>query len=140
MILVTGGAGFIGSNFVLDWLAQSDEGVVNLDLLTYAGNRANLEAVATDVRHHFVQGDIGDVELVAGLLKLHAPRAIVNFAAESHVDRSIHGPQDFIRTNIVGGFGLLEATRGYWSQLAPFLRDCASVRSCKTSPARVHRR
>ena len=118
MILVTGGAGFIGSNFVLDWLAQSDEGVVNLDLLTYAGNRANLEAVATDARHHFVQGDIGDVELVAGLLKLHAPRAIINFAAESHVDRSIHGPQDFIRTNIVGSFGLLEATRGYWSQLA----------------------
>ena len=118
MILVTGGAGFIGSNFVLDWRAQSDEGVVNLDLLTYAGNRANLEAVATDVRHHFVQGDIGDVELVAGLLKLHAPRAIINFAAESHVDRSIHGPQDFIRTNIVGSFGLLEAARGYWSQLA----------------------
>ena len=117
MILVTGGAGFIGSNFVLDWLAQSSEPVVNLDKLTYAGNLANLASVADDARHVFVQGDIGDTALVERLLAEHRPRAIVNFAAESHVDRSILGAEDFIVTNIVGTFRLLEAARGYWSGL-----------------------
>jgi dTDP-glucose 4,6-dehydratase len=118
MILVTGGAGFIGSNFVLDWLAQTDEPVVNLDKLTYAGNRQNFAAIATDARHVFVQGDIGDSALVDQLLKTHRPRAIVNFAAESHVDRSIHGPEDFIQTNIMGTFRLLESVRAYWGGLA----------------------
>ena len=117
MILVTGGAGFIGSNFVLDWLAQSDEAVLNLDLLTYAGNLENLATVAGDPRHIFIQGDIGDQALVSRLLSEHKPRAVINFAAESHVDRSIHGPADFIRTNVVGTFGLLEAVRAYWSDL-----------------------
>jgi dTDP-glucose 4,6-dehydratase len=117
MILVTGGAGFIGANFVLDWLAQSDEAIINLDALTYAGNRENLASLAGDTRHLFVQGDIGDSALVAGLLAQHQPRAIVNFAAESHVDRSIHGPEDFIQTNIVGTFRMLEAVRAYWSAL-----------------------
>ena len=117
MILVTGGAGFIGSNFVLDWLAQSDEPVINLDKLTYAGNRENLQSLNGDPRHVFVQGDIGDSTLVANLLAQHQPRAIVNFAAESHVDRSIHGPEDFIQTNIVGTFRLLEAVRAYWGGL-----------------------
>ena len=116
-ILVTGGAGFIGSNFVLDWLAQSDEIVINLDKLTYAGNRENLQSLNGDPRHVFVQGDIGDSTLVANLLAQHQPRAIVNFAAESHVDRSIHGPEDFIQTNIVGTFRLLEAVRAYWGGL-----------------------
>lgn len=118
MILVTGGAGFIGSNFVLDWLAQADEAVVNLDKLTYAGNLENLAALKDDTRHIFVRGDIGDAELLGRLLAEHRPRAIVNFAAESHVDRSIHGPEDFIQTNIVGTFHLLEAVRAYWSGLA----------------------
>ncbi len=117
MILVTGGAGFIGSNFVLDWLTAGNEPIVNLDKLTYAGNRANLESLQGDARHVFVQGDIGDAALVGRLLAEHRPRAIVNFAAESHVDRSIHGAEDFIATNIVGTFRLLEAARGYWSQL-----------------------
>ncbi len=117
MILVTGGAGFIGANFVLDWLGQSDEPVVNLDKLTYAGNPHNFASLAGDARHVFVQGDIGDAALVEGLLARHAPRAIVNFAAESHVDRSIHGPEDFIQTNVVGTFRLLEAARHYWSAL-----------------------
>ncbi len=117
MILVTGGAGFIGSNFVLDWLAQSDEPVINLDKLTYAGNLENLQSLNGDQRHIFVQGDIGDSALVADLLAKHQPRASVNFAAESHVDRSIHGPEDFIQTNIVGTFRLLEAVRAYWSGL-----------------------
>ena len=117
MILVTGGAGFIGSNFVLDWLARNDEAVLNLDLLTYAGNLENLATLAGDARHVFVQGDIGDQALVARLLAEHKPRAVLNFAAESHVDRSIHGPADFIRTNVVGTFGLLEAVRAYWSGL-----------------------
>lgn len=116
-ILVTGSAGFIGANFVLDWLAQSDETVVSLDKLTYAGNRQNLASLEEDPRHHFVQGDIGDAELVADLLRRHRPRAILNFAAESHVDRSIHGPEDFIQTNIVGTFRLLEAVRAYWNSL-----------------------
>jgi len=117
MILVTGGAGFIGANFVLDWLAQSDETVINLDQLTYAGNRENLASLAEDRRHLFVQGDIGDSSLVANLLAQHQPRAVINFAAESHVDRSIHGPEDFIQTNIVGTFRLLEAVRAYWNNL-----------------------
>jgi dTDP-glucose 4,6-dehydratase len=118
MILVTGGAGFIGSNFVLDWLAQSDEPVVNLDKLTYAGNLENLASLKEDPRHIFVRGDIGDAQLVGELLAEHRPRAVINFAAESHVDRSIHGPEDFIQTNIVGTFHLLEAARAYWSGLA----------------------
>ena len=118
MILVTGGAGFIGANFVLDWLAQSDEPVINLDKLTYAGNLENLASLEGDGRHIFVQGDIGDSELVAQLLARHQPRAVINCAAESHVDRSIHGPEDFIRTNIVGTFRLLEAVRAYWNGLA----------------------
>ena len=117
MILVTGGAGFIGSNFVLDWLAQGGEAVVNLDLLTYAGNLHNLQALDGDSRHIFVRGDIGDKELVARLLAQHQPRAVVNFAAESHVDRSIHGPEEFIQTNIVGTFHLLESVRAYWNAL-----------------------
>jgi dTDP-glucose 4,6-dehydratase len=116
-ILVTGGAGFIGSNFVLDWLAQSDEPVVNLDKLTYAGNLQNLESLNGDVRHIFVRGDIGDSALLAELLAKHQPRAIVNFAAESHVDRSIHGPEDFIQTNILGTFHMLESVRAYWGAL-----------------------
>ncbi|MCU0956453.1 MAG: dTDP-glucose 4,6-dehydratase [Hydrogenophaga sp.] len=117
MILVTGAAGFIGANFVLDWLAQSDEPVVNLDKLTYAGNLQSLASLQGDPRHHFVHGDIGDRALVDRLLAEHQPRAIVNFAAESHVDRSIHGPEDFIQTNVVGTFHLLESVRAYWSGL-----------------------
>jgi len=117
MILVTGGAGFIGANFVLDWLAQSDEPVINLDKLTYAGNLENLASLQGDARHTFVQGDIGDSVLVSSLLNQHRPRAVVHFAAESHVDRSIHGAEDFIQTNIVGTFRLLEAVRAYWSAL-----------------------
>ena len=117
MILITGGAGFIGANFVLDWLAQSDEPVLNLDKLTYAGNRANLAPLDGDARHVFVHGDMGDRALVARLLAEHRPRAVLNFAAESHVDRSIHGPADFIQTNIVGTFHLLECVREYWSGL-----------------------
>ncbi|MDD2810983.1 dTDP-glucose 4,6-dehydratase [Rhodoferax sp.] len=118
MIFVTGGAGFIGANFVLDWLAQHDEPVINLDKLTYAGNPETLQSLQGDPRHTLVQGDIGDHELVAQLLATHQPRAVINFAAESHVDRSIHGPGEFIQTNIVGTFKLLEAVRGYWSALA----------------------
>jgi dTDP-glucose 4,6-dehydratase len=117
MILVTGGAGFIGSNFVLDWLATIDEPVINLDKLTYAGNLDNLKTVADHKHHIFVKGDIGDFELVSKLLAEHKPRAVLNFAAESHVDRSIHGPEDFIQTNVVGTFHLLEAVRAYWSGL-----------------------
>jgi len=118
MILVTGGAGFIGSNFVIDWLAQSNETVINLDALTYAGNRENLSSLQGDQRHIFVHGDIGDLTLVGELLTKYQPRAIVNFAAESHVDRSIHGPGEFVQTNIVGTFNLLEAVRAHWSKLA----------------------
>ena len=118
MILVTGGAGFIGSNFVLDWLDRSSEPIVDLDKLTYAGNPGNLEGVAGDPRHELVRGDIGDRALVAKLLREHRPRAIVNFAAESHVDRSIDGPEDFIQTNVVGTFHLLEEVRGYFTSLA----------------------
>lgn len=116
-ILVTGGAGFIGSNFVLDWLNAIDETVVNVDKLTYAGNLENLSALEGDERHIFVRGDIGDAALMSRLLAEHEPRAVINFAAESHVDRSIHGPEDFIQTNIVGTFHLLESVRAYWSTL-----------------------
>ena len=116
-ILVTGGAGFIGSNFILHWLANERSNVVNLDKLTYAGNPANLSAVASDRRYKFLQGDICDRDLVAELLITHRPRAIIHFAAESHVDRSIHGPDDFIRTNVNGTFSLLEEAREYWSGL-----------------------
>jgi len=118
MILVTGGAGFIGSNFVLGWLARNGDPVVNLDKLTYAGNPGNLADIADDPRHVFVRGDIADRALVAQLLKEHRPRAIVNFAAESHVDRSIDGPGEFIQTNVVGTFHLLEEVRRYWQALA----------------------
>ena len=123
MILVTGGAGFIGANFVLDWLAATGEPVLNVDKLTYAGNLGNLRSIATDERHVFVRGDIGDAQHMDALLREHRPRAIVNFAAESHVDRSIHGPGAFIHTNIVGTFNLLEATRAWWSSLPPGERD-----------------
>jgi dTDP-glucose 4,6-dehydratase len=116
-ILITGGAGFIGSNFVLDFLAQSSELVINLDKLTYAGNLDNLLSLQGDARHLFVKGDIADVELVSRLLAEHKPRALINFAAESHVDRSIHGPGEFIQTNIVGTFQLLESIRAYWAGL-----------------------
>lgn len=117
MILVTGGAGFIGANFILDWLRASDEPAINLDKLTYAGNLENLASLEGDPRLLLVQGDIGDRALVGRLLNQHRPRAIVNFAAESHVDRSIHGPEDFIQTNVVGTFHLLEETRAYWTGL-----------------------
>ena len=117
MILVTGGAGFIGANFILDWLAAVGEPVVNLDKLTYAGNLGNLASLEGDARHTFVRGDIGDCALVGALLARHRPRAIVNFAAESHVDRSIRGPAEFIATNVVGTFSLLETVRGWWSAL-----------------------
>lgn len=119
MILVTGGAGFIGANFVLDWLDQSQEPIVNLDKLTYAGNLESLSSLSADQRHIFVQGDIGDSALVQRLLQEHQPRAVLNFAAESHVDRSIHGPADFIETNVVGTFRLLEAVRAYHAALSP---------------------
>ncbi|MDX9839057.1 MAG: GDP-mannose 4,6-dehydratase, partial [Azoarcus sp.] len=117
MILVTGGAGFIGGNFVLDWIAETGEPVVNLDKLTYAGNLETLKSLDGDERHVFVHGDIRDRELVDRLLALHRPRAIVHFAAESHVDRSIHGPGEFMRTNVEGTFTLLEAARAYWGAL-----------------------
>ena len=117
MLMVTGGAGFIGSNFVLDWLSGSEEGVVTLDLLTYAGNHSNLSSVSADHRHRFVQGDIGDAALVGHLLNEVRPRAVINFAAESHVDRSILGPEAFVQTNVVGTFRLLEAVRTYWAGL-----------------------
>jgi dTDP-glucose 4,6-dehydratase len=117
MILVTGGAGFIGANFVLDWLAEHDEPVINLDKLTYAGNLETLASLQGDARHVFVRGDIGDGALVSDLLSRYQPRAVINFAAESHVDRSISSPEDFIQTNIVGTFRLLEAVRAYWSSM-----------------------
>jgi len=122
-ILVTGGAGFIGANFVIDWLAGAGESVVNLDKLTYAGNPANLATLVKSKNHMLVRGDIGDRELVRSLLGRHRPRAIVNFAAESHVDRSIHGPAEFIQTNVVGTFNLLDETRAWWQSLAANDRD-----------------
>ncbi len=123
MILVTGGAGFIGSNFTLDWLAATGEAVVNLDKLTYSGNLGNLASLRDDARHVFVRGDIGDRALVTKLLREHRPRAIVNFAAETHVDRSIHGPDAFVQTNVLGTFELLEAVRAHWSALPAGERD-----------------
>lgn len=117
MILVTGGAGFIGANFILDWLATSDEPVINLDKLTYAGNLDSLSSLANDKRHIFVEADIANSDVMAELLLSYSPRAIINFAAESHVDRSILGPDDFIQTNIVGTFAMLEAVKKHWQQL-----------------------
>ena len=123
MILVTGGAGFIGSNFVLDWLAGEASPLLNLDKLTYAGNLGNLASLNGNPRHIFVKGDISDRALMARLLKEHRPSSIVNFAAESHVDRSIHGPADFVQTNVMGTFSLLEEARAYWSTLAQPEKD-----------------
>lgn len=117
-ILVTGGAGFIGSNFVLRWLATEEDSVVNLDKLTYAGNLRNLEGVSENPRYTFVHGDIGDRKLIHDLLRRHHPRAIVHFAAESHVDRSIHGPDDFVQTNVVGSFSLLDEARAFWTEIS----------------------
>ena len=117
-VLITGGAGFIGANFVLDWVAHSDEKIVNLDKLTYAGNLESLASLKKNPHYVFVQGDIGDAALLPKLLAEHQPRAVLNFAAESHVDRSIHGPGEFIETNIVGTFRLLESVRGYWHGLS----------------------
>ena len=121
-ILVTGAAGFIGSNFVLDWLGQSTEEVISLDLLTYAGNLENLSSLNQNPHHHFVKGNIGDRDLIFNLLKKHEIRAVIHFAAESHVDRSIHGPGDFIETNIVGTYNLLESVRTYWNDLDEALK------------------
>jgi dTDP-glucose 4,6-dehydratase len=123
MILVTGGAGFIGANFVLDWFAHADEPLVNLDKLTYAGNLRSLAPLAGDTRHVFVRADIGDAKAVSEVVAHHRPRAIVNFAAETHVDRSIRGPAAFIETNVVGTFGLLECVREWWKDLPPRDRD-----------------
>ena len=136
MILVTGGAGFIGSNFVLDWCAGSQEAVVNLDKLTYAGNASNLASLQGKPQHIFVHGDIADTALVSALLAKYQPRAIVNFAAESHVDRSIHGPEDFIQTNIVGTFKLLEAARAYFDGLSA--ADKAAFRFLHVSTDEVY--
>ncbi|WP_120971594.1 dTDP-glucose 4,6-dehydratase [Comamonas sp. lk] len=136
MIFVTGGAGFIGANFVLDWLKHGDEPVVNLDKLTYAGNLENLSSIKNDPRHIFIQTDIGDGALISQLLDQHRPRAIVNFAAESHVDRSIHGPEEFIQTNVVGTFRLLESVRSYWNGLA--LADKSAFRFLHVSTDEVY--
>jgi dTDP-glucose 4,6-dehydratase len=122
-IIVTGAAGFIGSNFVLDWLDQSTEDVISLDLLTYAGNLENLSSLNQNPHHHFIQGNIGDRTLISGLLKKYQARAIVNFAAESHVDRSIHESKDFIETNIVGTYNLLESVRSHWKDLDKNLKQ-----------------
>jgi dTDP-glucose 4,6-dehydratase len=136
MILVTGGAGFIGSNFILNWLAQSNEAVVNFDKLTYAGNLNNLLAVRQRPEHIFVQGDICDTARVTALLNIYRPRAIIHFAAESHVDRSIHGPGEFIATNINGTFSMLDASRAYWSSLNG--ADHASFRFLHVSTDEVY--
>ena len=147
-VLVTGGAGFIGANFVLDWLALGNGTVVNLDKLTYAGNLHNLGSVGGDPRHIFIEGDIGDVALVGKLLNEHRPCAIVNFAAESHVDRSIHGPADFIATNIVGTYHLLESARAYLQSLSacgtariplPACVDRRGLRLARSRRSAVHR-
>jgi len=135
-IIVTGGAGFIGGNFVLDWLATSDVTVINLDCLTYAGNMENLASLEGDARHIFVKAGIGDSVVVRGLFEKYQPCAVVNFAAESHVDRSIHAPEDFIQTNIVGTFRLLEAARNYWNTLAD--EDKASFRFLHVSTDEVY--
>ncbi len=135
-IIVTGGAGFIGSNFVLDWFLESNEPVVTLDKLTYAGNPDNLASLNGNPAHKLVQGDIGDFALVSQLLAEHKPRAVLNFAAESHVDRSIHGPGEFIQTNIVGTFHLLEAVRAYWHALSG--EDRAAFRFLHVSTDEVY--
>jgi dTDP-glucose 4,6-dehydratase len=135
-VLVTGGAGFIGSNFVLNWIAKTKANVVNLDLLTYAGNRKNLLAIENDPRHVFIKGDICDGVLVASLLEGHRPRAILHFAAESHVDRSIAGPDAFVETNIVGTFSLLEQVKSYWDALPP--GDKAAFRFLHVSTDEVY--
>jgi dTDP-glucose 4,6-dehydratase len=135
-ILVTGGAGFIGSNFVLDWFAQSDETIVNLDKLTYAGNLENLSSLGGDCRHQFVRGNIADSVIVSRMLSTYRPRAILNFAAESHVDRSITGPGSFIQTNIIGTFTLLEAARAYVNALDP--RDKSKFRFLHVSTDEVY--
>lgn len=123
-ILVTGGAGFIGGNFILDWLSDAlAEPVINVDKLTYAGNILTLESIKRDPRYSFVHGDIGDTELIFSLLSEYSVRAVINFAAESHVDRSIHGPADFIQTNVVGTFNLLEAVRKYWTNLSSEIKN-----------------
>ena len=135
-ILVTGGAGFIGSNFVLDWLRQSDEAIVNVDALTYAGNLQNLAALQGDARHTFVKADVGDRAAMDSLLAAHRPRAVLHFAAESHVDRSIHGPGAFIKTNVEGTFSLLEAVRAFWLPLA--VEDKANFRFHHVSTDEVY--
>jgi dTDP-D-glucose 4,6-dehydratase len=133
-ILVTGAAGFIGSNFILDWFDHLNEDAVSLDLLTYAGNLENLSSLNNNPQHHFIQGDIGDRELVSQLLQKYRVRAVVNFAAESHVDRSIHGPGDFIETNIVGTYNLLESVRTYLGDLDEARRIRHFVRQIHTNP------
>ena len=135
-ILVTGGAGFIGSNFVLDWITEEGTAIVNLDKLTYAGNLNNLASLENDERHKFVQGGINDRDLLSQLLKTHKPCAIVHFAAESHVDRSIHGPEEFIQTNINGTFHLLEEARAYWQELDE--KDQAAFRFLHVSTDEVY--
>ena len=135
-ILLTGGAGFIGSNFILHWLAVERTPVINLDNLTYAGNPANLSAISKNPLYSFVQGDICDRKLILDLLHEHHPRAIVHFAAESHVDRSIHGPDDFVRTNVMGTFSLLEESRVYWASLAQ--SDRAAFRFLHVSTDEVY--
>ncbi|MFZ5933408.1 dTDP-glucose 4,6-dehydratase [Pseudomonas sp. HS6-2] len=123
MIFVTGGAGFIGSNFVLHWFAQNEEPVLNLDALTYAGNLNNLTSLANNSNHHFIRGNICDSTLLNRLFNEYSPRAVVHFAAESHVDRSISSPESFVQTNVMGTFRLLEAARSYWSSLQPPEKD-----------------
>ena len=136
MILVTGGAGFIGANFVLDWLALNDEPLVNIDNLTYAGNLENLSSLQGEKRHILIKGDIADGSLLFEILTTYQPRVVLNFAAESHVDRSIHGPDDFIQTNIVGTFRLLEAVRAYWGNLPA--EDKAAFRLLHVSTDEVY--
>jgi dTDP-glucose 4,6-dehydratase len=136
MILVTGGCGFIGSAFVLSWLADTDEPVVNVDLLTYAGHPGNLASVMDNPRHRFVHGDIGDQDLMAKLLAEHRPRAVLNFAAETHVDRSIHGPMAFVQTNVVGTLNLLQSVVGYWKELPA--KDAAAFRFLHVSTDEVY--
>jgi len=135
-IVVTGGAGFIGSNFLLEWFRHQDETIINVDKLTYAGNLENLASLQGDARHRFVRGDVGDSTLMTRLLAQHTPRAVINIAAESHVDRSIHGPEEFIQTNIVGTFRLLEAARRYWEGLSA--EDRALFRFLQVSTDEVY--
>jgi dTDP-glucose 4,6-dehydratase len=136
LILVTGGAGFIGSNFILDWFSSCGESLFNLDKLTYAGNLSSIASLGSDPRNNFVLGDIGDFDLVSGLLRRGGVRAVVHFAAESHVDRSINGPEEFVQTNIVGTFRLLEAVRSHWSGLGG--EDRSSFRFLHVSTDEVY--